>query len=137
MDVEKIRELLKQDLRPTLRSKLQDMEVIYSGFQEFIAGKYITTEEILDVLSRVIYRSKIIDGAHIVLDGFTGFTPVQLRIIDMFLSKAEDVTITVTVPTKEEAYSRREESDLFLMSKTMVAEITDLAAKMEFVTRKM
>lgn len=129
VDVEKIRELLKQDLRPTLRSKLQDMEVIYSGFQEFIAGKYITTEEILDVLSRVIYRSKIIDGAHIVLDGFTGFTPVQLRIIDMFLSKAEDVTITVTVPTKEEAYSRQEESDLFLMSKAMVAEITDLAAK--------
>ena len=45
---------------PMLRQKLEDISVIYKAFQEYIRDRYITTEEILDVLCRHLPESKLI-----------------------------------------------------------------------------
>ena len=49
------------------------------AFQEFTKERYITSEELLDVLCRVAGRSKLLKGCVLALDGYTGFTPVQYR----------------------------------------------------------
>ena len=40
--------------------KLQDIKTIYHGFREYLREKYITGEELLDVLCTVVGKSKIL-----------------------------------------------------------------------------
>ncbi len=107
-------------IRGTLSYKLHDLSVIYEAFSEFIRGRYITMEEIPDVLARNIHRSSIIRNSVIVLDGFTGFTPIQYRIIEHLLVYAREVILTVTW---------REDESLFKMSRELHTRICELAEK--------
>ena len=60
-----------------LSCKLQDIRTIYDGFLKFMEGRYIAGEEVLDVLCQRIGQSELVKGSTVLLDGFTGFTPVQ------------------------------------------------------------
>lgn len=40
--------------------KLMDMKTLYTGFQQFLKERYISKEELLDVLSRVVCKSEIL-----------------------------------------------------------------------------
>ena len=77
--------------------KLKDINTIYQGFQEYLQGKYITGEELLDLLCDAVPKSNILQGSIVVLDGFTGFTPVQNKLLRELLLVCEKVVVTVTV----------------------------------------
>lgn len=84
-----LKEELPQSMSPMLKQKLFDISVMYQGFKDYIKDKYITTEEILDVFCRVLPQSELIKNSVITLDGYTGFTPVQYRILGLFLRFAK------------------------------------------------
>lgn len=86
-------------IKPSLKNKLQDMKVIYDGFRDYLQDNYITSEEILEVLSRYIPCSRIVSRSEFYLDGFTGFTPVQYKVLRMLLRYGKNVYITVTMPS--------------------------------------
>ena len=92
-----LREMAELAGTPLFRQKLKDFAVMFEGFQEYIAGHYITTEEVLDVLCVVMPRSAIVKNSVIALDGYTGFTPVQYRLLELCLIHARQVTVTVPV----------------------------------------
>ena len=77
VDAETLKKMEEQAGTRILKEKLRDMQVVFAGFQEFIEKKYITAEEVLDVLSRMIPRSEILKDSVVTLDGFVDFTPVQ------------------------------------------------------------
>ena len=60
---------------PLLSQKLLDLEVIYRSFGEYIQERYVTAEELLDILCRELPRWEKLKDSVILLDGFTGFTP--------------------------------------------------------------
>jgi len=124
-----LREALKGDIRQSLKKKLSDMLVIYEGFSDYIKDRYIPAEELLDVLCRAVPESTLIRDSVIFLDGFTGFTPVQYRLIELFLIHARKVEFTVTIGEEESLYRRERKDELFFMSTEMTARITDLASK--------
>ena len=76
---------------PLLKEKLKDLQVIYRGFKEYIEDHYITSEEILDILCRELPRWEKLADSVIYLDGYTGFTPVQYRLAELFMLHARDV----------------------------------------------
>ncbi len=80
-----------------LSYKLRDLSIIYQGFQKYLQGKYITGEEMLDILCEAVPRSKILKDSIVVLDGFTGFTPVQNKLLKRLLLVCEKVVVTVTI----------------------------------------
>lgn len=112
---------------PMLRQKLEDISVIYKAFQEYIRDRYITTEEILDVLCRHLPESKLIRDSVITLDGYTGFTPVQYRLLDLFLRYSRRVVVTVTVDPAVPERGKRGVQDLFYMSCEMIDKLNALA----------
>ena len=65
-----------------LSAKLKDIRLVYKEFMAFLSTNYITSEEILDVLCGLVEKSKLIAGSEIIFDGFTGFTPIQYKLID-------------------------------------------------------
>ena len=107
--------------------KLQDIRTIYEGFQEYLKEKYITKEEILDVLCSVVKESKILKNSVVVLDGFTGFTPVQNRLLTELLKLCRDVIITVTIDDRENPYIYHHPYQLFGMSKQTVTSLVGIA----------
>ena len=82
-----------QDVGDTLRCKMQDILTMYEGFREYIDGKYITAEEILTLLCEVAEESELIRDSVIVFDEFTGFTPIQNRLLRVMLPLADRVIL--------------------------------------------
>ena len=55
--------------KPLLYHKLKDVQTIYQGFSEFLRKRYITAEEVLDLLCEKIGSSRLVRDSWIVLDG--------------------------------------------------------------------
>ena len=107
--------------------KLQDIKTIYHGFREYLREKYITGEELLDVLCTVVGESKILKDSVVVLDGFTGFTPVQNKLLRELFGVCKRVVITVTMEQKENPFSYKHPYQLFALSKQMVTSLITIA----------
>lgn len=120
---QKLRDLIPEAKTPLMRQKLEDFIVVFEGFQEYIAGHYITMEEVLDVLCRLIPESQIIKNSVIALDGYTGFTPVQYRLIELFMIHAKQVIVTVTADQSMSLYEKTGMQKLFYMSHQMAAHL--------------
>ena len=112
--------------KPMLYAKLSDMQVIIQEFERFMEEHYITKEEQLDVLCRVISKSNIIKKSSIWIDGFTGFTPIQYQLIGLLLSLSKKVILTVTIVSRENPYHIGGEQELFHMSKEMISHLVRL-----------
>lgn len=112
--------------RPMLQNKLQDILTIYKGFQEYIEEKYITTEEILDVLYDKVEQSSFVKDSVICLDGFTGFTPSQTKLLTKLLRLCKKVYVTVTIDEREQSVAD-EEYQLFHLSKKTIASLQEIA----------
>ena len=117
--------------RGALAMKLKDLKTLYRGFQYYIRDHFITTEETLDVLRRSLSKSKILKGSVVVFDGFTGFTPIQNRLIQELMRVCAETIVTVTIGVGEDPYKMDGEQKLFHLSKKTVADLEKLAAEAE------
>lgn len=80
-----------------LKMKLNDLALIFNTYKSFIDNGYISSDEALDLLYDRIDSSKLISNADIWLDGFYGYTPQELKIIERLLVNANSVTVTLTM----------------------------------------
>lgn len=117
--------------RGALAMKLKDLKTLYRGFKDYIRDHFITTEETLDVLRRSLSKSKILKGSVVVFDGFTGFTPIQNRLIQELMRVCAETIVTVTIGVGEDPYKMDGEQKLFHLSKKTVADLEKLAAEAE------
>lgn len=131
-DMDKL--IASAEKRGALAMKLRDLKTLYWGFQDYIRDHFITTEETLDVLRRSLVKSKILPDSVVVFDGFTGFTPIQNRLIQELMRVCEETIVTVTIGEEEDPYQMDGEQKLFHLSKKTVADLVELAAEAE-VTR--
>lgn len=106
-----------------LSAKLFDIGLVYSAFKEYMSKNYITSEEILDVLCSYLNKSDMVNNSEIVFDGFTGFTPVQYKVIRLLLNKAADIQISITIDRREKVNVFEGMQNLFFMSKEFVAKL--------------
>ena len=107
--------------------KLKDIAKVYEGFSKYLSDKYITNEELLDVLCNVIGKSELLKDSVIAFDGFTGFTPVQDKVMKELLHVCKKVIVTVTIDEKENPYTFTHPYQLFALSKRMVTGLVSLA----------
>lgn len=106
--------------RGLLHQKLTDLQVLYTDFLKYINEKYITTEETLERVCKVLHKSEIIKDAVVVFDGFTGFTPIQNRFIGELLPITAEVIVTVTMDRREDPFVLDGEQKLFYLSKKTI-----------------
>lgn len=113
--------------RGALFYKLKDLQILYDGFLTYIQNRYITTEETLDLLRGALPKSEIVKDSVIVFDGFTGFTPVQNKVIRQLMTLAKEVILTMTLDTREAPYLMDGEQRLFHLTKKTIHDLTMLA----------
>lgn len=128
VEPESLKKVIEEsDGSPLFKSKMQDMLNVYAGFKEYISGKYIASEEILDVLCRVARDSKILRNSIVTLDGFTGFTPIQYRFIAILMEICKKVTVTLTIDANEKINVLDGVSNLFYLSKDTASKLYKIA----------
>ncbi|MFR6156877.1 MAG: PD-(D/E)XK nuclease family protein [Coprococcus sp.] len=106
-----------------LYAKLQDITVIYEAFLDRIHEKYMTTEEVPDRLCDVIEQSDMIRRVHVFLDDFTGFTPIQYRLMTRILQLAPRVVMTLNVDVSENPYQTVSMEHLFYLPKDTIFQL--------------
>ena len=118
---------------PLLQGKIHDVALICRRFRENLKDKAAIPEDISTLLLSFIARSKIVDGAVLVFDGYTGFTPIQLQLLEHLIPKAERCRFAVTVPLNADPYrrgsGRDDVTDLFWLSRETVAQLCRIAEK--------
>lgn len=103
-----------------LRMKLEDIGLIFGSFKEYISEHYITAEEILDVLCKKIRKSERIADSVICFDGFTGFTPVQYRLLSIMFEMCSKIYVTLTIDSDEDFNVVDGIENIFYLSKDTI-----------------
>ena len=111
--------------------KLKDIRKVYEGFEDYLHDKYITKEELLDVLSQNVAEAKMLKDSVIAMDGFTGFTPVQNRLIGELLKVCDKIMLTVEIDRREDPFVYKHPYQLFALSKQMVTSLTEVAQEVK------
>lgn len=124
-DLEDILENLASS--PELYYKLQDIKTLYQGFFDYLEGSFITQEEVLGAMGRVAPLSKKLKDSVLVLDGYTGFTPIQIQLLETLLDICQEIYVTVTIAAGEDPYKMRSPHELFYLSKQTVASLLRIA----------
>ncbi len=122
-------EIMEDISYPSFRAKAEDILVMYRGFQEFMKDKYITTEEILELLIDVVSDSKLVSDAIMVFDGFTGFTPIQNKLLRILMPMVEKMVCTISIDNREDLMSEPYPEELFYMSKKMAQGLIRIAGE--------
>ena len=78
-----------------LAAKLKDTGVIYRAFEEYLENRYVTAEDVLEVLAGKLEESSLIRNSEVLVDGFTGFTPVQIGVLGKLFRLCERVYVTI------------------------------------------
>lgn len=115
--------------RPQLQGKLKDVYTIYKAFRQYLADTYMTEEDVLDVLCDLADQSELLKNSVLILDGYTGFTPIQSKLIRRLLSLCSKVYMAITLGEEVSPYDTCKEQELFAMSKKLFSTMYEMAAK--------
>lgn len=110
-----------------LSDKLFDIVRIYEEYNNYIHNGCITSDDSLDYLAQVINESQYLKNSYIWIDGFYGFTPQELKIIGHLLTKADELTVALTVDDTKIKYDSLSEYDVFNETKQTINSLTALA----------
>lgn len=129
---EELRDMVEQAREKTLLyQKMRDVEVLYQGFLEYLKGHYLTGEEVMDVLVKLLPFSARLRESELLLDGYTGFTPIQIKVIGELLNICDKVMVTVTMDSGEDPFRLGKPHQLFYMSRKMIHTLSGLTKKLE------
>lgn len=90
-----------------LAAKLKDTGVIYRAFEEYLENRYVTAEDVLEVLAGKLEESALIKNSEVLVDGFTGFTPVQIGVLGKLFRLCAKVYVTIIMDEREDPYKRQ------------------------------
>ena len=117
--------------RTLLQMKLKDVSVLYQAFTGYLKDHYMTGEEVMDALEKALPFSEKMKNSVLLLDGYTGFTPIQMRVVGELLSVCEKVMVTVTMDAAENLALRGKPYQLFYMSRQMIHGLSELTRDIE------
>ena len=95
-----------------LQNKIQDIALIYQQFNDYLQGKYLDSEDYINLLIERMEQADFLKGAKIWIDGFHSHTPQTYQIIDKLSIMSEEITFTLTADFAGE----NQTDDLFKLS---------------------
>ena len=120
-------DLSGQDAFRLLTEKLSDLLTIYDKFDEMMKDRYIVAEQNTELLAARIPDSEMIKNSVIVMDGFTGFTPIQYKVVRALITCAKDVKVILTLDRAAFAAVKLPEHALFALSNETKNKLLNMA----------
>ncbi len=79
--------------------RLRDLALIFASYDRLVAEHYSDSADDLSRLYQVLQREPFFAKSHVYLDSFTSFTAMEHKIIERIFATAEQVTVTVPLPS--------------------------------------
>lgn len=111
--------------RRGLQAKLEDVQKLYAAYLECQRDKYCTSESMYPILTRRLRESKLFKNTIVFLDGFTGFTPVQMPLVQELMTLTRGMYVAMTID--EEPDKVVSEQQLFYTTAKSIRDLTALA----------
>lgn len=112
-----------------LKSKLNDVILIYQKFEEKIKDKYIDETDLLSILAENIDKVDLLKDAEIYIDEFAGFTEQEYLIIKKLIKIADEISVSCTIDNLD--FNTDPNIDIFYQNKITLKKIIDLAGNKE------
>lgn len=112
----------------SLYNKLNDIMIIRKAFEEAMGNTYMVAEQLVSLLADNVERAKLLKGADIYFDGFTGFTPIQYDVIKKMMRVCDNMYFSFSMDCKvaqDNAYSKY---GLFTLCKESMDKISMIAS---------
>lgn len=130
VSLEKLKETLESfEHRDSLTLKMKDIVLVLEKFEEYMKDRYLVSEQLLDVLALKITESAKLKDATIYIDGFTGFTPIQNKVLKKLLPYAKKIVAAFTIDEKRSGGPYRE-YELFALPKKEICRLKEMAVKL-------
>ena len=84
-----------------LGARLRDLSLIFSSFDRLLAERYTDSADDLARLHDILKTERFFANTHVYIDSFTSFTAMEHKIIERIFAQAEEVTVTVPIPTPD------------------------------------
>lgn len=132
VDIEKlsvVRDSLKTTEEPEERiiyDKLSDMIQVFNLFTEELSALSegtILSEDVMGVIALAISKSESIRKTVVCFDGFTGFTPSQMKVVKAIYANAKEVYLGFTIDEEALNKSKVLEHELFYLTKSNIDEL--------------
>ncbi|WP_281888258.1 helicase-exonuclease AddAB subunit AddB [Paenibacillus sp. YYML68] len=104
--------------------KLDDLRLIYEQFEAELSRAYLDGEDYLTLLAQQIKASPYIQGAMCWVDGFHGFTPQEVDVLEQLALHAEQVTLTLCLNRPYAAREELPELELFHPTARTMQQVT-------------
>lgn len=121
------KQLEKEKEGTLLHEKLSELLIVMKEFEDFMGQDFIVAEQLLTVLGRRTAESQILRNSVILLDGFTGFTPVQNDLLAKLMPICKGMYVTVTMDESETGFKKILDYELFSTSKETIAKLRRIA----------
>lgn len=105
----------------TLNQKIHDLRLIMGAYEGYLTDTYYDEDDMLTRVAVVIGQSAYIREAELYIDGFSGFTNQEYRIIEQLMIHAKKVTIALCLDPAERESSLDELSLFYPTLKTYQA----------------
>lgn len=112
-----------------LKSKLSDIQMIYTAFKTYLGMHFLTTENYMTLLAQVIQDSKKLEETEVWIDGYYGFTHPQLLIIEALARKVKRLTITLPMDRTYQMNEAVQPSHTFFESIINMQKIMEICKK--------
>ena len=122
--LEKIKEEAENTEDKYLKTKLEDVKIIYEDYENRIKGSYIEETDKLTILSQNIAKTDFIKDSIIYIDEFSGFTYQEYQIIKELAKLAKQVSITIC--TDELQNTKMPDTDIFYPNKVTIERLLNL-----------
>jgi len=111
-----------------LKTKLEDMNLIYKSFQSQIEGKYIDETDLLSLLAENLEKTDIFNDTEFYIDEFSGFTKQEYDIIKKLIKIGRKVNITICSDSL--FTGTNPESDIYYSNKITITKLYRLAQEL-------
>jgi len=112
----------------TLGQKLHDLRLLIDAYDQYLTGTYYDTEEMLARVTEKVKDSAYIRESEIWIDGFSGFTRQELRMIGQLMKHARQVTIALCLDPAE-LHAAEDELALFHPTAKTYQQLVTLAVE--------
>lgn len=83
-----------------LKEKLIELNLIFSAYNSLLSQSYLDLSEDIIKAARLVHQSDYFSGCHVFIDGFKGFTAVEFKFIEEFLTGADEVKCALPLPAE-------------------------------------
>lgn len=108
-----------------LKTKLEDINLVYQKFQEHIENKYIDETDLLTMLAEKIDKTDMFKDSCIYIDEFSGFTSQEYDIVQKLMKIAKQVNITISSNNLD--FNTIPETDIYYTNKMTMSKLLEIA----------